>query len=43
MMHRVKQRGMYRRIPRLRPPPVHAIGLGKSREGAYTRDHDISV
>ena len=32
----------YRRIPRLRPP-FCMLGLGKSEEGAYTRDPYISV
>ena len=34
---------IYRRIPRLRPPPFCMLALGKSGEGAYTRDRDISA
>ena len=34
---------MYRRIPQLCPPPLCMLGLGKSGEGAYTRDPYISM
>ena len=33
----------YRRIPRLRPPPLCMLALGKNGEGAYTRDPNVSV